>query len=104
MKDPTRERKMAFRRIVEQFDQFTRETIESGRWAPAPQKLILIRKLAVLLIQNNGRAPASVKRAVHRLQEAEKKVAEGITPEERLTFIRNTPLPRRRAGFRRKGK
>ena len=104
MKDPAHERKMAFRRIVEQLDQFTRETIESGRWAPTSQKLILLRKVAILLNQNSGHAPASVKRAVHRLQEAEKKVAEGITPEERLIFIRKTPLPRRRVGFRRKGK
>jgi len=104
MKDPALERKLAFRKIVEQLDQFTRETIESGRWAPTPQKLALIRRLAILLNQNNSHAPASVKRAVHRLQEAEKKVSDGITQEERLTFIRNTPLSRRRTGFRRKGK
>lgn len=104
MKNPAHERKMAFRRIVEQLDQFTRETIESGRWAPSSPKLILLRKLAILLNQNRGHAPTSVKRAAHRLQDAEKRVAEGITPEERLTFIRNIPLPRRRASFRRKGK
>lgn len=104
MKNPAHERKMAFRRIVEQLDQFTRETIESGRWAPSSPKLILLRKLAILLIQNNGRAPASVKRAVHRLQAAEKKATAGISSEERLAFLRTTPIPRRRANFRRKGK
>lgn len=104
MHSPAHKRKWAFRKVVEQLNQFTRQTIESGRWAPMSKKLILLRRLAILLHQNNGHAPTSVKRAVHRLQEAEKKVAEGMTGEERLTFIRKTPISRRRTGFRRKGK
>ena len=88
-----------FRQIVQLFQRMRTQTLQTGRWADTQEKLRLIRRLAIATMHHSGKPPASVKKAVRSLQEAEQLVNEGVSPQERAALIHSPPRQNPRQWF-----